>query len=102
MSADQLASDGVGPNEPRVRRILQECARATSDTAAAVVSEAAIRADGGHDPKFVVDGLVLGATVYPDSPAYKAYTCRPSDQFPGFTWCAIKHPMTAKSGPYNA
>jgi hypothetical protein len=51
---------------------------------------------------FVVDGLALGGAVYPDSPTYKAYACQQSDQFPGFTWCKIKHPMAGKFGPFNS
>ena len=98
LSADRLAADGIGPNDPRVQRIFAQCA-----------DEAAIRAEApisplvaSHNHDFVVDGLAVGATVHPDSPAYRAYKCRPSDEFPGFTWCAIKHPMAGKFGPYNS
>ena len=44
----------------------------------------------------------MGSAVHPDSLVYKAYKCRPSDQFPGFTWCAIKHPMSGKFGPFDS
>ena len=49
-----------------------------------------------------MDGLAVGAAVHPDSSVYRAYKCKPSDEFPGFTWCAIKHPMTGKFGPYDS
>ena len=44
-----------------------------------------------YNPKFVVDGLALGGSVYPESAIYKAYKCRASDDFTGFTWCASSH-----------
>src|SRR5262249_18118485 len=36
---------------------------------------------------YAVSGVVLGATVQFDGPAFKDYKCTPSDQFDGFTWC---------------
>ena len=44
----------------------------------------------------------MGAAVHPDSAVYKTYKCTPSDQFPGFTWCATKHHMRGKFGPYDS
>jgi hypothetical protein len=32
----------------------------------------------------------------------KSYSCRPSEQFVSFNWCAVKHPMVGKMGPYNS
>ncbi|MGA2795339.1 MAG: hypothetical protein ABSE69_17790, partial [Roseiarcus sp.] len=51
---------------------------------------------------FIVDGLALGGAVYPDSAAYKAYACRPSQDFSGFTWCAYHRPQSGKFGPYTS
>jgi len=42
-----------------------------------------------YNPKFAVDGLAVGGIVYPDSAIYMSYKCRPSDDFAGFTWCAV-------------
>jgi hypothetical protein len=95
LSADRLAADGVSPNDPRVQKIFAQCA-----DEAAKVAVSPVVASRNHD--FVVDGLAVGAVVHPDSPVYKAYKCRPSDQFPGFTWCAIEHSMTGKSGPFES
>jgi anti-sigma28 factor (negative regulator of flagellin synthesis) len=95
LSADRLAADGVGPNDPRIQRIFAQCAdQARQATVLPVVAS--------HNHDFVVDGLAVGAAVYPDSPAYRAYRCKPSDEFPGFTWCANKHPMTGKLGPFDS
>jgi TolA-binding protein len=37
--------------------------------------------------QYVVEGLALGDRVPFDSPNYQSYTCRPSDDFAGLTWC---------------
>jgi hypothetical protein len=42
---------------------------------------------GVRSSAYAVSGVVLGATVQFDSPAFKDYKCTPSDQFDGFTWC---------------
>ena len=57
---------------------------------------------GPYNPNFVVDGLALGGAVNPDSAVYKSCTCRPSDDFTGFTWCAFHHAATSKSSPYTS
>ena len=98
LSADRLAADGISPNDPRVQKIFAQCADEAAIRAKAAISPVV----ASHNHEFVVDGLAVGAAVHPDSPVYKAYKCRPSDEFPGFTWCAIKHPMTGKFGPYDS
>jgi hypothetical protein len=62
---------------------------------AAIVAEPSSRA-------FIVDGLALGAAVYPESPVYRAYTCRPSQEFPGFTWCAHHSERSGKFGHFTS
>jgi hypothetical protein len=98
LSAGRLAADGVSPNDPRVQRIFAQCADEAAIRARVAISP--VVASHNHD--FVVDGLAVGAAVRPDSPVYRAYKCRPSDEFPGFTWCAIKHPMSGRFGPYDS
>ena len=102
VSTDQLASNGIGPNDPRVQRLFAQCARDAANAAKVAISPLVTARSGSYNPDFVVDGLAVGSAVHPESPVYKAYKCRPSDQFPGFTWCAIKHPMTGKFGPFNS
>jgi hypothetical protein len=44
----------------------------------------------GHavaEPKYAVDGLVLGTQLNFQSASYGEYGCSPSDQFEGLTWC---------------
>ena len=101
-SADRLAANGIGPNDPRVQRIFAQCAQEAASAAKIIPAPATIVSSGSYNPDFVVDGLAVGAPVYPDSPSYKAYKCRPSQEFPGFTWCGIKHPMTGKFGPFHS
>jgi hypothetical protein len=100
VSADQLAADGIGPNDPGVRRMFAQCARDAANQVPASIATAA--PTGTHNPDFAVDGLAVGAAVHPESPTYKAYRCHPSDQFSGFSWCAIKHPLRGKFGAYDS
>ena len=98
VSADQLAANGIGPNDPRVQRMFAECARDAANQPPAPVT--AVLRMNPYNPDFVVDGLAVGGVVYPESPAYRAYKCHPSEQFPGYTWCAIKHSFRGKFGAY--
>jgi hypothetical protein len=44
----------------------------------------------GHavaEPKYAVDGLVLGTQLNFQGASYGEYGCSPSDQFDGLTWC---------------
>ena len=101
VSVDQLAANGVGPDDPRVQQMFAQCAHdAANQTPAPPVTAASTA--GPNNPSFMVDGLVLGSAVDPDSPGYKAYKCRPSDQFPGFKWCGIGHALTGKFGPFQS
>ena len=100
MSADQLAANGIGPDDPRVQRVFAQCARDAANQAPA--SPTAPAPTRSTDNNFVVDGLAVGGAVYPDSLAYKAYKCRPSVEFPGFTWCGVKHSLSGKFGPYDS
>jgi hypothetical protein len=97
LSAERLAAEGIGPNDPGIQRVFSQCARQAASAAKVILTPVA---SYNHD--FVVDGLAVGAAVHPDSPTYKAYKCKSSDQFVGYTWCAIKHPMTGKFGPYDS
>lgn len=102
LSIAQLSERGIGPDDQRIQQILAQCPRAAPVVPTAVLSQPDVAPTSPHIPNFVVDGLTLGATVYPDSPVYKAYKCRASDQFPGYTWCSVRHPMTGKFGPFDS
>jgi hypothetical protein len=36
---------------------------------------------------YAVDGLAVGGLVTPQSSVYRSYSCEPSDDYPGYTWC---------------
>jgi hypothetical protein len=99
-SADQLAANGIGPNDPRVRKMFAQCARDAANQAPASI--ATVAPTGLDRPNFVVDGLAVGAAVHPESPTYQAYKCHSSEEFSGFTWCAIKHSLSGKFGRYDS
>ena len=102
LSADQLAASGIGPNDPQIRRLLYQCAHARNAPPQRIGPQALATslAIGPYNPNFVVDGLALGGAVYPASAAYKDYTCEPSHDFSGFTWCARYREQSGKFGPY--
>ncbi len=72
LSANQLAANGIGPNDPRIRRLLYECAHARASPRIEPKPVTTLTV-GPYNPNFVVDGLPLGGAVNPDSAAYKAY-----------------------------
>jgi uncharacterized membrane protein len=63
------------------------------------------RVEATDDPSrqnYVVDGLALGGKVVPTSAAYRAYDCRPSEQYRDFTVCRrsrVERPPS--SGPIS-
>src|SRR5208283_5965428 len=90
LSADQFAARGIGPNDPRIRGLFNECARARRYAPERTEPpQVAAPAVGPYNPNFVVDRIAVGGTVYPESAIYKSYTCRPSNDFPGFTRCDV-------------
>ena len=85
-----------GTEDPRVRRILSQCAFAAP---AAPVPVAPQPAEGPvaapPKPSYVVNGLSLGAPFSPQSDPATDYACHASDDFSGFSWCSSHH---AESG----
>src|SRR5271165_704249 len=100
VSADQLASRGIGPDDPRVRQILSQCAFAAP---AAPVPVAPQHAEGPLAPApnrgYVVNGLALGAPFDPQSDPAAGYACHASDDYTGFAWCQSHHAESSKFGP---
>ena len=98
MTAEQLAAPGIGPSDPRTQRLSAECVAATKGA----IAPAAATQLGDYNPDFAVSGLAPGGSVNPESSAYQAYRCKLSDEFSGYKWCTVKHPMTGKFGPYDS
>ena len=109
VSADQFASRGIGPEDPQVRQILSECAFAAPAPAASVPAapqpaEGVIAAPASPNyaappsPAYVVNGLALGAQFAPQAEGAAGYTCRASDDYPGFAWCQSHRVESGKFG----
>ena len=49
---------------------------------------------------FIVDGLRLGGRVAVGRSSYLEYSCNPSEQFAGFTWCQRRRSENSPRGPY--
>lgn len=52
--------------------------------------------------QYIVDGLALGDSVAPLSSTYKAYKCRPSEQFAAFVWCQRRRAESGKFGEFSS
>src|SRR6266536_1714896 len=52
--------------------------------------------------EYAVDGLAVGTQLNFGSAAYREYTCSPSDQFDGFTWCKKTQKGKERRGRFNA
>ena len=92
VSADQLANRGIGPEDPRVRQILSQCAFAAPAPVPVAPQPARGLIAGPPNPNYVVNGLALGApfSPQPDLPArtvalqndlsFELHLCRNSSQ----------------------
>jgi tetratricopeptide (TPR) repeat protein len=56
-----------------------------------------VTATGGTTP-YVVEGLTLGEQVPLDSPVYRSYSCKPSDNFDGYVWCQRLQTKSTSAG----
>src|SRR5262249_43868131 len=59
-------------------------------------------AGAGQAPGYAVEALPLGSKVKPDSAAYRAYKCSPSEQFNGFTSCQRTRRDSERRGSFEA
>jgi hypothetical protein len=58
----------------------------------------------GHavaEPKYAVDGLVLGTQLNFQGASYGEYGCSPSDQFDGLTWCQKARGRKSDTATYS-
>ena len=97
-----------------IRQRQTEALRALQAAGAPILLPRWMRADGslsgpptgpGGGPSgrdFIVDGLALGGVVYPKSSVYQAYSCRPSEDYSGFTWCARHRERSGQFGTYTS
>jgi hypothetical protein len=102
-SVDALAAQGIGPSDPRVRRMISQCEPAPVVIQPQTVQASPTTSDATkYNPNFVVDGLSLGGIVNREGNVYRSYTCQSSEQFSGFVFC---HRLTVKQdkfGPHNS
>jgi TonB family protein len=85
---------GVMPSDPRLKD-----ARSTCRT---LLAQLPSKTSIGQSSTYSVAGLSLGTRLRSDSAEYREYTCRPSDQFEGFTWCQMSHQERERRGSFTA
>jgi hypothetical protein len=78
LSADRLAANGIGPNDPRIQRIFAECAKEAANAMRVIPAPVTTNSSSSYNPDFVVDGLAVGAAVHPDSPFTRLTTASPA------------------------
>ena len=61
LSADRLAAEGIGPNDPGIQKVFSECARDAASAAKGMLTPVAATSSASDNPDFVVDGLAVGA-----------------------------------------
>jgi hypothetical protein len=95
-SLEAAIQQGVVPSDPRIAGHGWACRDALAQQ-----SGPPARTD--YQPSiYVVDGLALGGQVRFDSEAYQSYSCVPSEQFAGFTWCQKKRDERVSRGRFKA
>jgi hypothetical protein len=110
ISLRALISDGITPSDSRISAVLVSCrsqaevqqfanTRFQPTTESTRLSPEFPRTMG-QPSKYKVDKIPLGSTIPFESANYKEYQCRPSDQFPGFTWCQKQRTERAARGAY--
>jgi hypothetical protein len=93
-SVEDLQQRGVMPSDPRIGDLRAGCrstASSNTETPARI-----------QPSSYVVDHVALGNVVRFDTPEYAGYQCRPSDQFPGFTWCQRDRQETNPRGNFRS
>src|SRR5579871_3390041 len=108
VSADQLANSGIGPDDPRVRRYFSECSFATPSVPPPAPAPVTVPVEpqpagstvaAAPSSNYVVNGLLLGAAFSAQAESAAGYTCRASEDYPGFTWCQSHRAESRKFGP---
>ena len=100
-SVNQAIQEGVNPSDPRV-----SYARTACRTSVGQSSNASNRGSGSPSGAnasiYSVDGLTLGARVAFGTATYTEYSCGPSSQFVGFTWCQRKKNERGARGAFTS
>jgi hypothetical protein len=93
-SVEGLIQRGVLPSDPRLVNERSNCQKQFERQEPQPI--------GSQRSVYAVGGVTLGATVQPESSAYREYKCGPSDQFDGFTWCRKTRKGKERRGKFNA
>jgi hypothetical protein len=82
-----LIQRGIMPSDKRIGGIKSNC-----------------QSQIGRQPPqaYGVAGLTLGSRIQFGSPEYRQYSCNPSDQFDGFTWCQRVTKENERRGAFTA
>lgn len=99
-SINSVIAQGIGPADPRLAEIRNACRGGFDNRRDPVAATDSGMARPGV--AYIVDGLQLGKRVVFESPAYREYTCTPSEQFAAFTWCQRRKSEISPRGAYTS
>src|SRR5215467_1568234 len=94
VSLEALMQRGVLPSDSRLANERSNCQEQ--------FKRQEPQATGTQKPVYAVGGVTIGATLRPESSAYREYKCVPSDQFDGFTWCQKTRKGKERRGNFSA
>lgn len=86
----RLVEAGITPADPRLADVRASCRRPVDPPRAGVPAN------------YVVDGRALGEQIDMGAPGYLEYSCGPSEQFPGLTWCQKKRSERERRGAFTS
>jgi hypothetical protein len=86
-SIQTVVKRGVFPSDRRVSHIRSQCRSSDQQST---------------ESRYAIDGLTVGSRIGLDSAAYREYSCSPSEQFDGFTWCQKTRNDKERRGSFTA
>jgi tetratricopeptide (TPR) repeat protein len=103
ISLQVLISSGIIPSDNRISEVLASCrfqSEVQQSTNLRLKPTTEFTRTASQPSKYSVDKISLSTNISLESANYKEYQCKPSDQFPGFTWCQKQRTERAPRGAY--
>jgi hypothetical protein len=91
-NTENMIQRGVLPSDPRLSSIRANCRTSTpnpptNQQTAEPSTPPSDQPTASPSNMYAVEGIALGDRITTNPTLYRSYTCTPSEQFPGFTWC---------------
>jgi hypothetical protein len=112
ISLQALIANGITPTDTRMSELVGTCRSQVSlqqPTTHLQAPAEPMRPDASQPgtartptnvSKYAIDKIALGSYISFETPEYREYQCRPSEQFSGFTWCQRRSTERHPRGAY--